>query len=203
MSDPASPPAQSPLNLIIPLRPPIGPNTRRLSDILKQRVRTYALNRIGIVHFGRFFVMDGKFMLFTTFDGKISDYILDFAMDPDVSALFNIILEFSQDKDGVPLPLPVQEHPHEFVDFVERHCERELIWFSGYRDQTVESIHNADQWRRAGRALVPEVQGFATGGGKAKDARKALKDYLRAVAKPTPKQFPSEAPSPNPDSSSS
>lgn len=197
MSDPASQPVQSPLNLIIPLKPPIGPNARRLSEILKQRVTKFALNRIGIVHFGRFFVMDGKFMLFTTFDGKITDYILDFAMDPDVSSLFNIILEFSQDKDGLPLPLPVQEHPHEFVSFINRHCEQELIWFSGYRDQTVESIHNAVQWRKAGRQLVPQVQGFATGGGKAKDVRKALKDYLKAVAKPTPKQSPTSAPSPD------
>ncbi len=198
MSDPLSPPVQSPLNLIMPLRPPVAPNGQRLADILKNRVTTFALNRIGIVHFGRFFVMDGKFMLFTAFDGKMSDYILDFAMDPDVSSLFNTILSFCEDKDGLELPLPVEKHPQQFVSFIDRHCEPELIWFSGYRTETVESIHNGKQWREAGQKLVPAIQEFAReddapSEDEVTEVRAALQSFLKDVATPTARQIPTSA----------
>jgi hypothetical protein len=95
-----------------------------------------ALEDVGTVHFARFvFLNDNQLMVITAFDGEFDDYILLFT--DELGPVFDAILQHIQDAP----PLPVQEHPQEFLDYVRRNNLPTVgPMYSAYPGLTVQDI---------------------------------------------------------------
>jgi len=75
-----------------------------------------ALTKISTVHFARFvFLSKKKLAVITTYDGDFKDYIDAFVRE--IGPVFDQLLVHMQD----PPPLPVSQHPDEFLKYVEQH----------------------------------------------------------------------------------
>lgn len=97
-----------------------------------------ALKSLHYVHFARFVPTPdySSLIVVTEYDGDLKSYVMDFvAVLGDV---FNTILEFV---DGAP-PLPVQQFPNEFWQFVQANNVQADPW-SAYPHMTVIDILRA------------------------------------------------------------
>jgi hypothetical protein len=105
---------QVPMNLIMPLadNSPVG--RAQLIQAMASAVPEViaGLDNTEIVHYGRFDIVDSNLCMFSIYDGDFSNYIRDFVYN--VGAAFDALLGFVKD----PPPLPVEEHPDEFIDWV-------------------------------------------------------------------------------------
>ncbi len=112
---------QKPLTLVMPVRPEAREALRAEVDRLQALPREQnpvitALDAIGTVHFARFvFLDDERLAVITTNDGDFARYLLDFV--DHLGPLFDMLLRHMVD----PPPLPVQQHPEEFLAYVNRH----------------------------------------------------------------------------------
>ena len=112
---------QHPLTLVLPIRPDAGAALRAEVDRLQalppeENPVIAALEAIGTVHFARFvFLDDERLAVITTYDGDFERYIMDFV--DHVGPVFDVLLQHVAD----PPPLPVQQHPEEFLAYVRRH----------------------------------------------------------------------------------
>jgi len=95
-----------------------------------------ALDKIATVHFARFVFLDEtRLAVITTYDGDFDAYINEFV--DHIGDVFNDLL---QHMDDAP-PLPVQQHPQEFLDYVRRNDLRCLPpFYSAYPERTVLDI---------------------------------------------------------------
>lgn len=74
------------------------------------------LAQIGTVHFARFvFLGETHLAVITTYDGKFDDYILAFT--EKIGDVFDAILKHVKNAP----PLPVKQHPAEFLKYVEKY----------------------------------------------------------------------------------
>jgi hypothetical protein len=105
---------QVPMNLVMPLadNSPLG--RARLIQALATAVPQViaGLDNTQIVHYGRFDIVDDNLCMFSIYDGDFSNYIRDFVYN--VGQAFDALLAFVKD----PPPLPVEDHPDEFIDWV-------------------------------------------------------------------------------------
>lgn len=129
---------QNALNLMMPLKSPA--QMPALASLLLQAAPEIqaALYSLRYVHFARFLpTPDGTHLLtITTYDGGLNAYTMDFvAVLGDV---FTAVLHFIR---GAP-PLPVQQHPREFMAFVRAHNVPVGVW-SAYPELTVLEIERA------------------------------------------------------------
>jgi hypothetical protein len=112
---------QKPLTLVMPVRPEAREALRAEVDRLQALPREEnpvitALDAIGTVHFARFvFLDDERLAVITTYDGDFERYIMDFV--DHIGPVFDMLLQHMVD----PPPLPVQQHPEEFLAYVNRH----------------------------------------------------------------------------------
>jgi hypothetical protein len=112
---------QQPLTLVMPVRPEARRALRAEVEKLQALPRAdnpviTALDAIGTVHFARFvFLDDDRLAVITTYDGDFDRYIMDFV--DHIGPVFDLLLQHMAD----PPPLPVQQHPDEFLDYVRRH----------------------------------------------------------------------------------
>ena len=112
---------QHPLTLVLPIRPDARAALRAEVDRLQalppeENPVIAALEAIGTVHFARFvFLDDERLAVITTYDGDFERYIMDFV--DHVGPVFDTLLQHVTD----PPPLPVQQHPEEFLAYVRRH----------------------------------------------------------------------------------
>ncbi|SHN56475.1 hypothetical protein SAMN05660350_00686 [Geodermatophilus obscurus] len=112
---------QSPLTLVMAARPDareaLRAEVERLQALPRDRNPvTTALDAIGTVHFARFvFLDDERLAVITTYDGDFERYIMDFVHH--IGPVFDQLLQHMAD----PPPLPVQQHPEEFLAYVRRH----------------------------------------------------------------------------------
>ena len=112
---------QKPLTLVMPVRPEAREALRAQIDGLQalppeQNPVITALDAIGTVHFARFvFLDDERLAVITTYDGDFERYIMDFV--DHIGPVFDMLLRHMVD----PPPLPVQQHPEEFLAYVNRH----------------------------------------------------------------------------------
>src|SRR4051812_13794799 len=105
-----------------------------------------ALKDLHYVHYARFLPVRGNasLMVVTEFDGPIHSYVLDFAVV--IGDVFDMILQRVRDHP----PLPIRDHPEEFIAFVEKNNRvvvhpPESVWddypvFSAYPEKTVIDI---------------------------------------------------------------
>jgi hypothetical protein len=105
---------QVPMNLVMPLADTSPLGQARLIQTLGGAVEEViaGLDNTQLVHFGRFTIVDGNLCMFSFYDGDFSNYIRDFIYN--VGAAFDGLLSHVKD----PPPLPVEEHPDEFIDWV-------------------------------------------------------------------------------------
>jgi hypothetical protein len=113
---------QSPLTLVMPVRPDARAALRAEVEQLQALPRDRnpvitALDAIGTVHFARFVFLDDdeRLAVITTYDGDFERYIMDFV--DHIGPVFDMLLRHMVD----PPPLPVQQHPEEFLAYVRRH----------------------------------------------------------------------------------
>ena len=112
---------QHPLTLVLPIRPDARAALRAEVDRLQalppeENPVIAALEAVGTVHFARFvFLDDERLAVITTYDGDFERYIMDFV--DHVGPVFDTLLQHVAD----PPPLPVQQHPEEFLAYVRRH----------------------------------------------------------------------------------
>jgi hypothetical protein len=129
---------QNALNLILPLKSPAQmPALLRLLLESAPEIQN-ALRSLRYVHFARFLPTPDftALMTITTYDGGLSAYTMDFvAVLGDV---FTAVLRFIRDAP----PLPVQQHPRDFLAFVRSHNMPIGVW-SAYPDLTVLEIQRA------------------------------------------------------------
>jgi cytochrome P450/deferrochelatase/peroxidase EfeB len=124
------------LNLFLKLRNPSDmPQLLAKLQLLQPRIRQ-ALQKLHYVHFARFVPTPDQttLMVITEFDGELRNYVMDFAAV--VGDEFTQMLSFVQDAP----PLPVQAHPREFWDFIERNSRPRVSLWSAYPDKTVLDI---------------------------------------------------------------
>ena len=102
------------MNLVMPLADSSPLGHARLIQTLGGAVEEViaGLDNTQLVHFGRFTIVDGNLCMFSFYDGDFSNYIRDFIYN--VGAAFDGLLSHVKD----PPPLPVEEHPDEFIDWV-------------------------------------------------------------------------------------
>ncbi len=113
---------QIPMNLVMPLadNSPLG--RARLIQTLAGAVEEViaGLDNTQIVHFARFTIVDDNLCMFSFYDGDFSNYIRDFIYN--VGSAFDALLAFVEDHP----PLPVEQHPDEFIAWVKVHDALQL-----------------------------------------------------------------------------
>ena len=129
---------QNALNLIATIKSP--EDQKALQGMLEQSggLNTKILNAVGTVHFARFVFLcnNTELALFTDYDGDLDTYVLDFVKV--AHDLFNALLMHVAD----PPPLPVQEHPEEFLQWVRAHDAPSIAnyYYSAYPTLKVQDI---------------------------------------------------------------
>ena len=134
---------QSPLAIIMPVRPPLAVNAELLKTIIAvgaPRIE-FKLAESRQVHFAWFLLLDNdsQLALFTTFDGDFDTYLKHFALE--VGALFDKLFECLAD----PPPLPVAQYPDEFVAKIRQYQRTPVgsYFFSAYPQARVADIQCA------------------------------------------------------------
>jgi len=124
---------QRTMNLIMPLADASALGKARLVQTLAAAVHevTAGLDNTEIVHNGRFVIVDRCLCMFSVYDGDFSNYIRDFIYN--IGAAFDGILSFVKD----PPPLPVEDNPDAFIDWVKAHDAPQLPY------QDIASINPA------------------------------------------------------------
>ena len=134
----AARPVQNALNLIADIK---SPNDQKmLQGMLEQSggLNNQILSAVGTVHFARFVFLgsNAQIALFTDYDGDLDTYVLDFIKV--AHDLFNALLMHVAD----PPPLPVEQHPQEFLQWVRAHdapCVASY-YYSAYPTLKVQDI---------------------------------------------------------------
>ncbi len=135
------------LNLTLELKNPLEMPLLLAGIALKLTQTREALKELHFVHFARFLPVrhHTALLVITSFDGPLKPYVLDFAIT--IGDIFDLILGFVKEHP----PLPVRDHPREFMEFVELNnrvvvVPPDLVYYddyplySAYPDRTVIDI---------------------------------------------------------------
>jgi cytochrome P450 len=131
---------QQPLIVVMPVKPPLAENVERLRRIVRgaaPRIES-VLRKSGMVHVAWFEFMEGdtQLALRTVYDGDFDAYILHFA--ENAGELFDQLFECIEGAS----PMPVAEHPYEFVETIRRFNRAPLgrYFYSAYPRLKVPEI---------------------------------------------------------------
>ena len=132
----------NPLTLVMPIKS--ADDYRQLKALLDKiqalppdkNPISLALTKIATVHFARFvFLSEKQLAVITTYDGEFDLYIEAF-----VNAIGHVFDQLLAHMENAP-PLPVAEHPQEFLAYVQRHDLGCLPpFYSAYPDLKVQDI---------------------------------------------------------------
>lgn len=136
-------PTQTPLNLIMPIKPGKAGELRALlTGVSAQPGKPVerALLGLGNVHHAQFVFLENETRLavLTWYDGPFEDYILSFV--EHIGGIFNAILQYI---DGADALLPVETHRDAFTEFIKLHDHKCLHAFSAYPNQRIFDIKDA------------------------------------------------------------
>lgn len=136
-------PTQSPLNLVMPIKPGAAPLLRALlTGLSSQRENPVnrALLALGNVHHAQFVFLenDTRLAVLTWYDGPFEDYILSFV--EHIGAVFNAILQYIDGADGL---IPVEMHRDAFTAFIAAHNLACVHAFSAYPGRRTFDIKDA------------------------------------------------------------
>ena len=131
---------QQPLIVVMPVKSPVAEHAEYLRAVIRTgapRIQ-WALDDSSMVHVAWFEFMqeDSLLALRTVYDGDFDTYIQHFALR--AGDLFDQLFAHIE---GGP-PMPVAEHPHEFVETIRRYNRAPLggYFYSAYPDQKVPRI---------------------------------------------------------------
>ena len=136
-------PTQTPLTLIMPVKPGAAPALRALLTGVAARPDqpvAHALTLLGNVHHAQFVFLenDTRLGVLTWYDGPFDDYIVSFV--EHIGGIFNAILQFI---DGADALIPVELHRDAFLAFIGAHDFKCLHAFSAYPDRRLFDIKDA------------------------------------------------------------
>ncbi len=171
-SEKTEPPVIRGLNLALKLADPAKLPLMLWDVVAAQPKIDLAMRELSFLHFARFVPSwDGTaLMVITEFDGPLEDYVLDFAIV--IGDVFDTLLRYVEN----PPPLPVREHPSDFLRFVRlwnrvpygpRRADGspsllpgrfDFPIYQAYPDKTVLDIH---PHRDPDRLLPPVIDGPA------------------------------------------
>lgn len=171
-SEKTEPPVIRGLNLALKLADPSKLPLMLWDVVAAQPKIDLAMRKLSFLHFARFVPSwDGTaLMVITEFDGPLEDYVLDFAIV--IGDVFDTLLGYVEN----PPPLPVREHPSDFLKFVRlwnrvpygpRRADGspsllpgrfDFPIYQAYPDKTVLDIH---PHRDPDRLLPPVIDGPA------------------------------------------
>lgn len=152
------------LNLVLELRDRRDMPELLAKLLLKGREVREALDSLHFVHFARFLPLrdQSALLVITEFDGPLDPYALDFVIA--IGETFDTILEYVRDSP----PLPVRDHPREFMRFVKKNDQvfiapnipypGDYPVYSAYPQKTVVDIVGPRQ-KLAPSALPPTPAG--------------------------------------------
>jgi len=137
-------PVMSPLNLVMTLKPGVGPGVQSAGPALMAKMLT-ASDQIGTLHDARFVLLDqSTASLFTIYDGDFETYIADFVKY--MGDIFDALLPHMVDAPA----LPVEKNAQEFLEWVRaRDLPSIHGFYCAYPNLTVQDI----------RALAARVEG--------------------------------------------
>ena len=136
-------PTQTPLNLVMPIKPGAAPLLRALLTGVGARPDKpveQALRRLGNVHHAQFVFLenDTRLAVLTWYDGPFDDYILSFV--EHIGGIFNAILPYIEGADGL---MPVELHRDRFLAFIAKYDYQCVHAFSAYPDVRLYDIKDA------------------------------------------------------------
>ncbi len=134
---------QTPLNLVMPIKPGAAPLLRTLLTGVGSRPDNpvnRALVALGNVHHAQFVFLenDTRLGVLTWYDGPFEDYILSFV--EHIGGIFNAILQYI---DGADALIPVELHRDAFTAFIGAHDRKCLHAFSAYPGHRLFDIKDA------------------------------------------------------------
>lgn len=136
-------PTQTPLNLVMPIKPGMAPALRALLTGVGARPDKpveRALHALGNVHHAQFVFLeqDTRLGVLTWYDGPFDDYILSFV--EHIGGIFNAILQHIEGAESV---VPVELHRDAFLAFIAAHDHASLHAFSAYPGRRLYDIQDA------------------------------------------------------------
>lgn len=136
-------PTQTPLNLVMPIKPGAAPALRALLTGVSARQDKpveRALVGLGNVHHAQFVFLenDTRLGVLTWYDGTFEDYIVSFV--EHIGGIFNAILQYVEGADAL---VPVETHRDAFLAFIAAHDYRCLHAFSAYPGRRLFDIKDA------------------------------------------------------------
>jgi hypothetical protein len=136
-------PTQTPLNLVMPIKPGAAPALRALLAGVGARADKpveRALVGLGNVHHAQFVFLenDTRLGVLTWYDGPFDDYIVSFI--EHIGGIFNAILQYI---DGADALIPVELHRDAFLAFIAAHDHKCVHAFSAYPGQRLFDIKDA------------------------------------------------------------
>lgn len=136
-------PTQTPLNLIMPIKPGAAPALKALLTGVGARADRpieHALLALGNVHHAQFVFLenDTRIGVLTWYDGPFDDYIVSFV--EHIGGIFNAILQYV---DGADALIPVELHRDAFLAFIAAHDYHNIHSFSAYPGRRLFDIKDA------------------------------------------------------------
>jgi hypothetical protein len=130
---------QAALNLVVPLKSPAQIFAMLAAIEAAKPVLYQQLGDLNYIHFARFLpYTDGSHLqVITAYDGDLESYIMDFVAV--IGEIFTELLGFVADAP----PLPVNDYPVEFVQYVISHNVSQVGVWSAYPHLTVIEINTA------------------------------------------------------------
>ena len=136
-------PTQTPLNLVMPVKPGQAPALRALLTGVGARADkpvARALQGLGNVHHAQFVFLenDTRLGVLTWYDGPFDDYIISFV--EHIGGIFNAILQYIEGADAL---VPVELNRDAFLAFINAHDFKCLHAYSAYPDRRLFDIKDA------------------------------------------------------------
>ena len=130
---------QNGLNLRLPMKSPA--QMPALGRVLEQHKQQFHEGILGLryVHFARFVPEpDGSALwVITSYDGDVMSYLMDFV--GTIADVFNAVLIYIAGCS----PLPIQDHPREFAEFVLKHNLTTGVLTAYPQLSALEVLHSA------------------------------------------------------------
>ncbi|MER8900795.1 hypothetical protein [Mesorhizobium sp. M0772] len=140
--------------LVAKIKPGELENLRRVAAVAKEGGWGAGSDILGILHFERFFIIDDKYLVFTSdFDGDDDSYLSDFySMEITPGPTFGLFNAAWKYTEGWPPP----GDRDAFVKFWKDNKVEELLTYSYYPGATAKEVRKALRLQKAFQSVLDE-----------------------------------------------
>jgi hypothetical protein len=133
---PAGNGVQSPLNLILPIKSWVQLKELQAVLHIKTRAMLESSDKIGTLHFARFFQFHDNNQLgfFTVYDGSFESYMNDFLK------YIGPVFDFLEERVVDGPPIPVEKNAEEWIRWTADHQSEGIGFYSAYPTLSVQDI---------------------------------------------------------------